>query len=328
MKCRCFCLTFLFVSVLTAGFAQYDGIVGSEGCQAVRFDDKRIVAWAVDCQVQRGYYDIAKNRKRTSYGNDTDAIGPATLSTTTHVVSLGDSGVATVTFAVPITDGPGYDFAVFENGLNDTFLELAFVEVSSDGERFVRFPAVSNTPADVQVSGSGKVDATKLHNLAGKYRVGYGTPFDLEELKDSAGLDIYRITHVRMVDVIGTIDSAYASYDANGNIINDPYPTPFYSSGFDLSGVAVLDQSLGVRSSDASPIRTYPNPADGQVCVELRQEGRAAVSFRDAVGRLLLSCTNVQNAVIIDTKSLPAGLYFLTCVTPQGCYTEKLIIRH
>jgi len=52
-----------------------------------------------------------------------------------YIVSLGDSGVADVTFAGAIYNGPGADFAVFENGFlnatNDSlaFLELAFVEV-------------------------------------------------------------------------------------------------------------------------------------------------------------------------------------------------------
>ena len=49
----------------------------------------------------------------------------------------GDAGVAVMTFECPIADGPGYDFAVFENGFapnpsepNIMFLELAFVEAA------------------------------------------------------------------------------------------------------------------------------------------------------------------------------------------------------
>jgi len=32
------------------------------------------------------------------------------------------------------------------------------------------------------------LDATELHNLAGKYKGQYGTPFDLEDLKKDHGL--------------------------------------------------------------------------------------------------------------------------------------------
>ena len=46
----------LFLSCMLLCFygtlhAQYDGIVGSEGCQAVGLDDSRIVAWATGCGV-------------------------------------------------------------------------------------------------------------------------------------------------------------------------------------------------------------------------------------------------------------------------------------
>ena len=132
---------------------------------------------------------------------------------------------------------------MFENSFNDNFLELAFVEVSSDGENFVRFRASSLTDATTQVGSNGSVDPTMLNNLAGKYRVGYGTPFDLEELRGKAGLDIDHVTHVRIVDVVGTIDPQYATRDWKGRIVNDPYPTNdtvWGSGGFDLTGVAVL----------------------------------------------------------------------------------------
>ena len=76
--------------------------------------------------------------------------------------------MATVTFASPIYNGEGPDFAVFENGfdIDDEydptgvlhFLELAFVEVSSDGENFFRFPAVTNVPSTAR-KGSKSVPA-------------------------------------------------------------------------------------------------------------------------------------------------------------------------
>ena len=54
---------------------------------------------------------------------------------------LGDDGSLVLTFPAPIADGAGPDFAVFENAFSTEFLELAFVEVSSDGTNFTRFPA-------------------------------------------------------------------------------------------------------------------------------------------------------------------------------------------
>jgi hypothetical protein len=156
-------------------------------------------------------------------------------------VSLGDGGSATLTFASPIMNGPGFDFAIFENGFDVgapgsglAFLELAFVEVSTDGVRYVRFQSSDNVQDTLQFSNASGMDGSKLNNLAGKYIYDYGTPFDLDELKDSIGLDVNNINYVRVVDVVGSINAIYATHDSRGYIINDPYPTNFPSSGFDL----------------------------------------------------------------------------------------------
>ena len=69
-------------------------------------------------------------------------------SGSTAVHSLGIGGSLTLGFdpQTLIADGPGADFLVAENAfqsgpLGQTFLELAFVEVSSNGVDFARFPA-------------------------------------------------------------------------------------------------------------------------------------------------------------------------------------------
>ena len=230
------------------------GAVGTEGCDAIDGHSSSIVAWATGVSVVRGLDDIAvPDGPHVIYGSESDAVGPIDFTTTT-AVSLGDGGSATVTFAHPIRNGEGPDFAVFENSFNDYFLELGFVEVSTDGERFVRFPATSLTQTETQVVS--EVDPTFINNLAGKYRVGYGTPFDLEELRDSTGINIDSIVYVRIVDVVGSIDPQYATYDAYGHIVNDPYPTSdptgnWRSGGFDLTGVAVMYENTNGSSEVA-----------------------------------------------------------------------------
>jgi hypothetical protein len=219
------------------------GGVGTEGCDAISCTDTGIVGWAVACTVVRGPVDITNpDGPKVRYGDESMAVGPATTNTQ-RAVSLGDGGTATLTFEYPICNGDGPDFAVFENPFNNSFLELGFVEVSTDGERYVRFRATSLTQTETQVGPNGYLDPTCINNLAGKYKVGYGTPFDLEELRDSTGIDINNIVYVRIVDVVGTIDPQYARYDARGHMVNDPYPTAdtiWASGGFDLTGVAVL----------------------------------------------------------------------------------------
>jgi hypothetical protein len=223
----------------------YDGAAGSPGSLAVAYTDPEIAGWAT------GYADLVRGLAQIDqpdYGNAGFGVGEYTLGPVRRetsddvydVVSLGDGGSITLTFAEPIGDGDGWDFAVFENGFAGSFLELAFVEVSSDGVNFFRFDAYSETQATTQVGSFGVVDPTNLRNLAGKYVGGQGTPFDLAELAGrSPLLDIHAVTHVRVVDVVGTIDPAYATRDVLGRTINEPWPTPFSTGGFDLDGVAV-----------------------------------------------------------------------------------------
>jgi len=228
---------------LVAG--SYDGAAGTPGSLAVAYTDPEIAGWATGfTDLLRGYAQVDQpDYGYAEFGSGAYALGPVRRETSADVydvVSLGDGGRITLTFAEPIGDGPGWDFAVFENGFAGSFLELAFVEVSSDGVNFFRFDAYSETPAGTQIGSFGVVDPTNLRNLAGKYVGGQGTPFDLAELVGrSPLLDIHAITHVRIVDVIGTIDPAYASRDVLGRIINEPWPTPFATGGFDLDGVAV-----------------------------------------------------------------------------------------
>lgn len=220
---------------------------GQPGSSAVSNTDPSILGWATGFEnLIRGPLDIANpGGGDASYGTGAAAVGPAS-GVSADVVSLGDGGQITLTFATPITDRPGADFAVFENGLQfgaDYFLELGFVEVSSDGTNFFRFDAVSLTQTVTQVGGFDPLDPTDLNNLAGKYVAGYGTPFDLNELAGVSGLlDINHVTHVRVLDAVGSLDPSYRTLDSLNNPVNEPYSTAFASGGFDLDGVAVLHQ--------------------------------------------------------------------------------------
>ncbi|MEM1001677.1 MAG: T9SS C-terminal target domain-containing protein, partial [Bacteroidota bacterium] len=126
----------LLVLTIQISYAQiYPPAAGQSGSTAISAESASFVGWATNISVERGFIDISNPSTQdmgsniASFGLPEDALGLATNTP----VSLGDGGIATLTFDTPISDGPGFDFAVFENSFNDTFLELAFVEVSSDG---------------------------------------------------------------------------------------------------------------------------------------------------------------------------------------------------
>lgn len=211
--------------LLAAG--PYAPAAGQAGSTAISNTDPALIGWATEVVDYSPGSDVEDALQDAS-----NALGPAN-GNSDSVVSLGRGGSLTLTFDAPIRDGLGADFAVFENAINDTFLELGFVEVSSDGVNYFRFASDSKTPSSV--GSFGEVDPTNIYNLAGKYRGGFGTPFDLAELRDQAGLDVTSVKYVRLVDIVGDGQTL----DASGDPIYDPTPT-YQSAGLDVDGVGVI----------------------------------------------------------------------------------------
>ena len=232
-----FILLFGFCPII--GFPQFAPAAGDSGTTAIHMDSSIFVNWATNCSIIIGQEDISNPQSvLASAGDSTMAIGfPGN-----GVVSLGDGGYAVLTFEKPIKNGTGWDFAIFENSFSNTFLELGLVEVSSDGLNYFQFESTSFTQDTLQIDAFGTINPEMINNLAGKYRATFGTPFDLEELAFEQGLDVNNITHIKIIDVIGSIDPAIGTYDQFGNIINDPFPTPFPSSGFDLDAIGVIHE--------------------------------------------------------------------------------------
>lgn len=204
------------------------------------------------------------------FDNPLKALGPAT-GDPFDIVSLGEldldqiaaqkaPGSITLTFApLKISDGPGLDFVVFENGIatddGKVFAELAFVEVSTNGNDFARFPSLALNPTPI--GPYGLIEIGSVHNLAGRYPNAYGrclgTGFDLQDLLDhplvAAGVvDLNDIRYVRIVDIPGDgawSDQATAYLGPNwtcysqDNPIYDPWPT-WGSGGFDLEAIGIL----------------------------------------------------------------------------------------
>jgi hypothetical protein len=243
---------------------------GMAGSTAIPATSSSVVEWASGATITRGVRNIENPTEYNSNPSDpsnfalyggVDGISEGTGSPNTapigappqpqtsyYGVALGQNGNVAVTFNTPIANGPGADFAVFGNGFStgsNEWAKLAYVEVSSDGVNFFRFPDISLTQTTTQVGNSGELDPTNLYDFAGKDPAGYGTPFDLQELSDTPGLNVNDVIAVRVVAVTGDINPAFASLDSKGNIINDAWPAPssVHSEGFDLAGVGVINEA-------------------------------------------------------------------------------------
>lgn len=247
-------------------YGHNDGIHGGNRLDPAAFPavDPLIIGWAT------GVVDFHRNAG-IEHGAPEDVLGQP--GGTFDVFALGDGGWITVSFDAPFVNISGPDFAVWENGfisgqaaeLGLLFSELMYVEVSTNGVDFVRFPSINGVPQPI--GGFGCLDPTYIHNVAGKHPNGNdgrdeGTPFDLEDLSDDplvldGTVDLNSISFVRLIDVVGD----GSTVDSNGQPMYDPYPTPFGTGGADLDAIGVL----GPSAAPAKPILTHPENGADQV---------------------------------------------------------------
>jgi hypothetical protein len=230
----------------------YAPAAGQPGSTAIAHNDPALIAWgSFNGQLTRGQKDISDvGGPLVTFGDPVeaakraDAINESTLNDPAKVVSLGDGGSITLVFNDPIFDGPSWDFAVFENAFNDAFLELAFVEVF-DGDTWARFPTHSQTPVH-QSDRSGPTrrmmnlippTSTGLPESIGPASVHHSTS---RFSRPRPGLISITLSVVRIVDVVGCIDPAFARRDSFGNIINEFWSTPFDFGGFDFDAVGAF----------------------------------------------------------------------------------------
>lgn len=167
-------------------------------------------------------------------------------------------GTLILSFDKAITNGTGADFAAFENGFvsnyntgagsvaGQMFAELGYVEVSTDGTDFARFPSQYLNSAPTGSQAYLTQDVSNIYNLVGKHANAYGeswgTPFDLDDLLDDQlvidGLvDLNEINFVRIIDIPG--DGTFT--DSLGNPIYDSWVT-WGSGGMDFEALGVINQ--------------------------------------------------------------------------------------
>jgi len=284
-------------------------------------DDPVIQAWAA------GYEDyLPGGSVDQTWRTPEKALGPA-QGTAYDIVCLGRGGRITLVFDPPLENGDGFDLAVFENSFDDRFLELAFVEVSSNGQDFARFPAVSLTSSPA--AGFGGLDATDVHNLAGKYRQGFGTPFDFQELSASAlvqagSLDLNAVSHVRIIDIPGN----GLALDSENRPIYDPYPTTG-SAGFDLDAAAGMHPALQPRdneppqapellaplgqTTDTSPVLRTGAFDDPDLPLDSHSSTRWQIALDGDFEHCILDLASTRNLLSLNTPDLvlaPDAGYF------------------
>ena len=237
-------------------------------------------------------------------------LGAGFSSGSLDVLTLGEGGSVVLGFDVAIQDRPGADLAVFENGFGGSFgvfAEVAWVEVSTDGVSFARFPSVWNPPASgpnttmgsfANLAGGMPVMANVNNDAESPFNPVHsgGEALDLQALASDplvlgGQVDLQAVHFVRLVDVKpGETDSLGAAIGAGT------------SGGADIDAVAALHHD--------------GQPAGGAVCdLSLDASGALVLQLGDTNGFGALDPATLQ-ASISPIQDLPfAALFSVLTVT-------------
>lgn len=307
--------------------AQFAPAAGLPGSDAIYKDSSLIKFWCDSIVLQRGPIQINDiTLGFPAIGEANSAYGKALEN---GIVSLGDGGIATAYFKEGVFDEEGPDFAIFENGFEipgtGTYhMELAFVEVSIDGKKFYRFPAQSLNDSINQIDNFTGLYPEKIRNLAGKYIAGYGVPFDLEEMVDS--LQHQTIHYIRIVDVVGSLNDSFVSKDAFGRKINDPFPTPYPSSGFDLDAIGIIHgkSTNAINELSSLSFNLYPNPMYGtnELFIE-NPFNEISIECFDSNGKLIQQTKSNESKISLKLET-SSNLIFVRIISNKGISTYKI----
>lgn len=295
----------------------------------------------LDCAVQSAGFLPGPSGETSANEALGPPLGAGLFEGSFDTTTLGVGGVLTLELGNRCVDGIGADLLVCENpflvgGGPTSFVEACFVEVSSDGTHFARFPAryagppgpflpfTGNPPGwyagfagvhPVRANPAAGVDPQDLVN-------GGGDAFDLADLAGhpavlSGDVDLTDIAFVRLLD----IESGGATDDAGATI---------WDCGIDSISSADIDAVVAINS-DA-------NAAQGRPQVELSLDAAGFLwlqasdpdGLKDFKNGLLAS---IDGAEIPFAALLPflvlvqfdaQGFTFVTGPVPPGAFALEL----
>ena len=138
---------------------------------------------------------------------------------------------------------------------------------------------------------------------------------------------------MKIIDVIGSIDSNFCNYDQYLNKINDPFPTPFPSSGFDLDAVGVINQGpLNIILENSENILENFRVINGMVVFDLKSVQKAdfKVEIFDLSGKIIFQKNyknNLEATQNIDIQSFKNGIYLIKISTQSQSITQKFVLN-
>ena len=128
------------------------------------------------------------------------------------------------------------------------------------------------------------------------------------------------------IEAIPNTNYAFINWtDSEGNIISDNQSYSLTMPENDLALTANFLNTVGLESNTENSFRVYPNPANQQLKLVLK-ENSGILRLFDASGRLVLQKVITQSTEKIDISALNNGIYKAVVSTNSNSYFQQIIV--
>jgi hypothetical protein len=123
--------------------------------------------------------------------------------------------------------------------------------------------------------------------------------------------------------------------DSNGNAVLRYYPYNYYAYPMGLLYLAVSNEQPLPRQTDVAVneftdnllYSVYPNPANDQIAVSLKNAQKADIEVVNILGQVVKNVSTNQQKTVIDIADLTAGMYILKVYQDKQIQSTKIIKR-
>lgn len=105
----------------------------------------------------------------------------------------------------------------------------------------------------------------------------------------------------------------------------DPAPSGALIEFNRLTGVLLINYSIGIGEHKLAKTSVYPNPSGTVWNFENPLVNISRVDIMDVSGKLLISKTSAASQLTVDAVALPAGMYFARITSGENVETVKLL---
>jgi hypothetical protein len=131
-----------------------------------------------------------------------------------------------------------------------------------------------------------------------------------------------------VIDEVGYSNTPpWPNVNANGFYLELENPDVNNNEGANwVASNSPLSTIVSITELAESTFKVYPNPVDDQFTIE-SAEAITEVNLHDSMGRLVQKFSSEKTTITIECKTLPEGVYILTCVTQDQMHIRKVIKR-